>query len=119
MLRARKSFQRMVNYCIFRASSTIHLITFFFFAILTISPNSRHFYGNNYSLLVGSPCTITHGPEFTLPVTALMLITLFNDWTMLSIAYDHMVPAKTPQRWCWIDVRGNCDVSGSTAQLID
>ena len=34
---------------------------------------------------------------FNLPVVALILITLLNDGTIISIAYDHVVPSRHPE----------------------
>jgi len=36
---------------------------------------------------------------FSLPVIYLMIITLINDGTLISIGYDHAVPSKFPERW--------------------
>jgi len=36
---------------------------------------------------------------FSLPVILLMLITLLNDGTLISIAYDHVEPSSTPEKW--------------------
>jgi len=36
---------------------------------------------------------------FSLPVIFLMIITVINDGTLISIGYDHAVPSKFPERW--------------------
>jgi len=36
---------------------------------------------------------------FQLPVLMLMLITLLNDGTLISIGYDNVVPNKRPDKW--------------------
>jgi len=36
---------------------------------------------------------------FQLPVLMLMLITLLNDGTLISIGYDYVQPSKNPERW--------------------
>jgi H+-transporting ATPase len=36
---------------------------------------------------------------FSLPVIFLMIITLINDGTLISIGYDNAVPSKYPERW--------------------
>lgn len=98
IFRSRKIFQRMRNYCIYRVACTFQLLVFFFFAILTIDPHSSHFYGTNY----GPPaeaCVLPHGASFTLPVIALIVITILNDGTIITIAYDRVQPEKTPQQW--------------------
>ena len=44
----------------------------------------------------GMPCNPGY---FKLPVIALVLITILNDGTIISIAYDHVVPHKYPEKW--------------------
>jgi H+-transporting ATPase len=36
---------------------------------------------------------------FQLPVLLLMLITLLNDGTLISIGYDNVVPSNRPEKW--------------------
>jgi len=36
---------------------------------------------------------------FNLPVVALVVIVILNDATIISIAYDHVVPSPLPERW--------------------
>ena len=36
---------------------------------------------------------------FSLPVIMLMLITLLNDGTLISIGYDNVIPARRPEKW--------------------
>ena len=38
-------------------------------------------------------------PFFKLPVLMLMLITLLNDGTLISIGYDNVKPSKYPNVW--------------------
>jgi len=86
ILRSRKIFQRMRNYSIYRIACTIQLLCFFFFATLSIRPHS--FYHED-------TCT----RNFTLPVIALVIITILNDGTIITIAYDKVIPHKRPQKW--------------------
>ena len=44
----------------------------------------------------GVPCNPNY---FKLPVIALVLITILNDGTIISIAYDYVVPHKYPEKW--------------------
>ena len=39
-------------------------------------------------------------PQFTLPVTAIVLMTILNDLTILSIPYDTVVASRRPAAWC-------------------
>lgn len=36
---------------------------------------------------------------FELPVLTLVIITILNDGTIISIAYDHVIPSKNPELW--------------------
>ena len=36
---------------------------------------------------------------FALPVISLIIITVLNDGTIISIAYDHVTPSKYPEKW--------------------
>jgi len=54
---------------------------------------------NKYVIL-----NVTLNPEewpefFSLPVIFLMIITVINDGTLISIGYDYAVPSKYPERW--------------------
>jgi len=75
----------MKNYVIYRVACTIQLLSFFFLAVVFIKP--RH-YSADFD-----------ADYFNLPVMALVLITILNDGTIISIAYDHVVPSPRPERW--------------------
>jgi H+-transporting ATPase len=125
IFRSRKIFQRMRNYCIYRISCTLQLLFFFFFAIVAFEPNS--FYGSPASNSVDSPnpdtyyndpstllnCSngnmdecpyLWHRAAFTLPVLSMVIITVLNDGTMITIAHDKVIPEKRPQRWAMFEV---------------
>jgi H+-transporting ATPase len=61
--------------------------------------------GNGVSLdiggdsITGRVCVEQWPRTFILPLLALILITLLNDGTIISIAYDHVQPAKHPEVW--------------------
>ena len=91
---ARCIFQRMKNFITYRIAATFQLLCFFFVALLTLTP--KNFEPNAY----------TEGEDphewpdyFQLPVLMLMLITLLNDGTLISIGYDNVVPSKYPNEW--------------------
>uniref|UniRef100_K3WH59 Cation-transporting P-type ATPase N-terminal domain-containing protein n=1 Tax=Globisporangium ultimum (strain ATCC 200006 / CBS 805.95 / DAOM BR144) TaxID=431595 RepID=K3WH59_GLOUD len=101
---SRKIFQRMRNYVTYRIACTIQLLLFFFISVLLFHPDSCRFphfvphrgdcpYNDNH----GS--TEAVDPYFKLPVIALVLITILNDGTIISIAYDNVVPSKRPETW--------------------
>ncbi len=71
---ARRIFQRMESYVIYRITETIRVLFFVTFAILVFN-----FY----------------------PITAVMivLLALFNDAPILAIAYDNVVTPRSPVRW--------------------
>jgi H+-transporting ATPase len=88
---ARGIFARMKSFLTYRIAATLQLLTFFFIAVFTFKPRNYTFPG-------------TTNPEdipifFSLPVIFLMIITVINDGTLISIGYDHAVPSKFPERW--------------------
>eukprot|EP00744_Colponema_vietnamica_P008055 GILI01011515.1.p1 GENE.GILI01011515.1~~GILI01011515.1.p1 ORF type:complete len:1048 (-),score=370.45 GILI01011515.1:173-2893(-) len=85
---SRKIFQRMKNYCIYRIACTLQLLCFFFFAILCVNPN--HFLDDHSKV---------QDRFFRLPVIAIVLITVLNDGTILTIAYDKVIGSKKPEKW--------------------
>ncbi len=91
---ARCIFQRMRNYIIYRIACTIQLLCFFFFACLTVLPNDPFMYGT--TVFEGDA---EHAASFTLPVIALVIITILNDGCMITISHDRVIPEKKPQTW--------------------
>ena len=71
---ARRIFQRMESYVVYRIAETIRILFFIVFSILVFN-----FY----------------------PITALMivLLALFNDAPILAIAYDNVKKLKNPAKW--------------------
>ena len=91
---------------------------FFFFAIVSIEPNSSTFYGELFPDINGDlTCQINHNVAFTLPVLSLVVITILNDGTIITIAYDKVVPENTPQKWDMGEVRGAAFVMRCTGML--
>jgi H+-transporting ATPase len=103
---SRKIFQRMKNYVIYRIACTIQLLLFFFLGCLCIHPESfdteetQYFAGIEY---------------FKLPVVAIVLITILNDGTIISIAYDHVYASPNPESWRLYEVYGVASVLGAVA----
>jgi H+-transporting ATPase len=89
---AREIFQRMSNFITYRISATLQLLLFFFIAIFAFHPSDYD-----------EPDDPDRGlawPEFFhMPVLMLMLITLLNDGTLITIAYDYAEASSTPNRW--------------------
>ena len=69
-------------------SATLQLLLFFFIALFAFHPV-------NYT-----PEGYADWPEFFhMPVLMLMLITLLNDGTLITIAYDYATASDTPNKW--------------------
>jgi H+-transporting ATPase len=123
---SRKIFQRMRNYIIYRIACTFQLLLFFFLAIIAVSPDGPAMYDYKYTKIVGGATAVrgvacacvawasaralgafwtllqgelAHAPNFTLPIIALVIITILNDGCMITIAYDSVVPETKPQKW--------------------
>lgn len=93
---SRCIFQRMKNFITYRIAATLQLLIFFFIAVLGMKP--KDFEPSDWATRDGFG-----GDEwpdyFKLPVLMLMLITLLNDGTLISIGYDNVVPSKYPNVW--------------------
>ena len=66
---------------------TLQLVTFFFIAILALHPHTYH------------PDMEEYPHFFKMPVLMLILITVLNDGTLISVAYDHVNPSHHPEKW--------------------
>jgi H+-transporting ATPase len=81
---ARCIFQRVQNFINYRIAATLQLLCFFFISVFAFPPNQ---YDPSF-------------PEFfQLPVLLLMLITLLNDGTLITIGYDTVRPSQHPEKW--------------------
>jgi H+-transporting ATPase len=93
---SRCIFQRMKNFITYRIAATLQLLIFFFIAVLSMKPSD--FMPNDWENLDGFDSEAW--PDFfKLPVLMLMLITLLNDGTLISIGYDNVNPSKYPNQW--------------------
>ena len=88
--RARKCYQRIKNYMIYRIATTLQILFFFFVSMVAINPT-------DFPCVADQHCDRPN--TFTLPVTGLVLITIFNDGTIISIAYDKVTVSKEPEKW--------------------
>ena len=86
---SRCIFQRMKNFITYRIAATLQLLVFFFIAVIFFQPR-------NYE-----PVELWDDIPlfFKMPVLMLMLITLLNDGTLISIGYDNVIPSKMPNVW--------------------
>ena len=93
---ARCIFQRMKNFITYRVAATLQLLVFFFIAVLALRPNE--FAPSDWENVDGFGSS--EWPSFfKMPVLMLMLITLLNDGTLISIGYDNVKPSKYPNVW--------------------
>lgn len=76
-----------------RIACTLQLLCFFFIAVFALHPI-------DYYDKFGSAYDEEPWPHFfKMPVLMLMLITVLNDGTLISVAYDHVVPSPWPEKW--------------------
>lgn len=86
---AREIFARIRNFITYRISATLQLLFFFFIAVFAFHPS--HYEPEDSE---------EEWPEyFHMPVLMLMLITLLNDGTLITIAYDYAKASENPNKW--------------------
>merc|ERR1712159_455009 len=81
---SRKIFQRMKNFVIYRVACTEQLLFFFFISCVFYHPSQ---YNDAWP------------QHFALPVIALVTITILNDGTIISVAFDNVMTSKAPEEW--------------------
>ena len=89
---SRCIFQRIKNFVIYRVAATLQLLIFFFIAVLSFHPKQ---YAEQFNFS-GAP---DYPDFFHMPVLMLMLITLLNDGTMITVGYDNVTPSDRPEVW--------------------
>jgi len=95
MIVSRKIFTRMQNFVIYRVACTEQLLFFFLISCLCFKP-SEHM-PHDWVAQGRDP---DDWPDyFALPVLALVTITILNDGTIISVAYDNVEASKLPQSW--------------------
>jgi len=82
----------MKSFLTYRIAATLQLLTFFFIAVFAFDPRA-------YALASSPPDAASWPGFFSLPVIFLMIITIINDGTLISIGYDNAVPSRYPERW--------------------
>jgi len=95
---ARQIFQRMKNFINYRITATMQLLVFFFIAVLSLRPQS-YVPNPRPPGWLDSPDAHEWPRFFQMPVLMLMLITLLNDGTLISIGYDRVKPSPYPEKW--------------------
>ena len=106
--RARKIFQRMKNFCTYRVACTIQLLIFFFITMCSLNPK------DTYTCKGVDGCDDVPN-TFSLPVVALVIITVLNDGTIISIAYDRVTVSKKPDKWNLFLIYANACTLGGIA----
>jgi H+-transporting ATPase len=97
ILIARRIWCRVRSFLTYRIAATLQLLTFFFIAVFAYRPNE--YMPKNWEKDPEFMDTTEWPPFFHMPVLMLMLITLLNDGTLITIGYDIAVAPKTPPQW--------------------
>jgi len=95
---SRKIFARMKTFLTYRIAATLQLLVFFFIAVMALPPSD---YKPKPGEIDGAhEARQEEWPHyFRLPVLLLLLITLLNDGTLISVGYDNAHVSTVPQRW--------------------
>jgi H+-transporting ATPase len=95
---SRKVFQRIKNFLAYRIAATLQLISFFFVAVILMHPES-YIPNKDSKDYPGDDIADEFPKFFKMPVLMLMLITLLNDGTLISIGYDNVKASPMPLAW--------------------
>merc|ERR1711972_771091 len=97
ILISRRIWCRVRSFLTYRIAATLQLLTFFFISVFAYRPNEYmpHDWQHDPEFMD----TTEWPPFFHMPVLMLMLITLLNDGTLITIGYDLAVAPKTPPKW--------------------
>merc|ERR1719463_851968 len=101
ILISRRIWCRIRNFLTYRIAATLQLLCFFFIAVFAYRPNEYMptDWKTNPDFRAVEPNMQEWPPFFHMPVLILMLITLLNDGTLITIGYDLAVAPKTPPKW--------------------
>merc|ERR1712164_122810 len=97
ILISRRIWCRVRSFLTYRIAATLQLLCFFFLAVFFYRPNE--YMPKNWQNDPEFMDTQEWPPFFHMPVLMLMLITLLNDGTLITIGYDLAVAPKTPPKW--------------------
>merc|ERR1711972_476023 len=97
ILISRRIWCRVRSFLTYRIAATLQLLCFFFISVFAYRPNE--YMPNNWKNDPEFMDTQEWPPFFHMPVLMLMLITLLNDGTLITIGYDLAVAPRTPPRW--------------------
>jgi H+-transporting ATPase len=97
---SRKTWCRVRNFLTYRVAATLQLVSFFFIAVFSFKPLEYMPENWQQMYLDGTfPDSEKWSHFFHMPVLMLMLITLLNDGTLITIGYDNVIPSSTPPKW--------------------
>ena len=97
---SRMIWVRIRNFLTYRVAATLQLVFFFFIAVFLFKPID--FMPDDWEEMHtnGKFPDGHEWPEFfQIPVLLLMLITVLNDGTLITIGYDNAVPTMDPPKW--------------------
>merc|ERR1711943_163607 len=97
ILISRRIWCRVRSFLTYRIAATLQLLCFFFIAVFAYRPND--YMPKNWEKDAEFMDTQEWPPFFHMPVLMLMLITLLNDGTLITIGYDLAVAPRTPPQW--------------------
>merc|ERR1712230_229526 len=97
ILISRRIWCRVRSFLTYRIAATLQLITFFFISVFAYRPNE--YMPKGWKTDPEFMDTKEWPPFFHMPVLMLMLITLLNDGTLITIGYDLAVAPATPPKW--------------------
>merc|ERR1712072_1466367 len=97
ILISRRIWCRVRSFLTYRIAATLQLLCFFFIAVFAYRPNE--YMPKDWQNDPEFMDTQEWPPFFHMPVLMLMLITLLNDGTLITIGYDLAVAPQTPPQW--------------------
>jgi len=97
ILISRRIWCRVRSFLTYRIAATLQLLCFFFLAVFFYRPSE--YMPENWEKDPEFTDTQEWPPFFHMPVLMLMLITLLNDGTLITIGYDLAVAPNTPPIW--------------------
>merc|ERR1712118_615673 len=97
ILISRRIWCRVRSFLTYRIAATLQLLCFFFIAVFAYRPNE--YMPKDWQKDPEFMDTQEWPPFFHMPVLMLMLITLLNDGTLITIGYDLAVAPRTPPIW--------------------
>jgi len=97
ILISRRIWCRVRSFLTYRIAATLQLLTFFFISVFAYRPNE--YMPKDWQHDPEFMDTVEWPPFFHMPVLMLMLITLLNDGTLITIGYDLAVAPLTPPKW--------------------